>query len=209
MSDNGPEENAESRNPLDMNGNDLTLANTSVEVFTNISSDFRIKEAVVSGTLMNAVNDNGDGLSITLIENIAGDKTSVSDLAGAMNLQSDAPSTSVTYLDQNGSAIADITTGVGISSFYSEDTKGSIGLIYVAVNEVIVYDQKSGNGYGCGVVLHSIGRNTDSAVQCVKKAFKETGAKTKALSRKQKFSQNWKKEQKSIAKLHQRIGNIR
>ncbi len=209
MSDNGPEENAESRNPLDMNGNDLTLANTSVEVFTNISLDVGIKETVVSGTLMNAVKDNGDGLSITLIENIAGDKTSVSDLAGAMNLQSDAPSTSVTYLDQNGNTIADITTGVGISSSYSEDTKGSIGLIYGAVNEVVVYDQKSGNGYGCGVVLHSIGRNTDSAVQCVKKAFKEAGAKTKALSRKQKFSQNWKKEQKSIAKLHQRIGNIR
>lgn len=79
MTDNGPEENAESPNPLDMNGNDLTLANNSVEVFANISSDFRIKEAVVSGTLINAVNDNRDGLSIPLIENIAGDKTSVSD----------------------------------------------------------------------------------------------------------------------------------
>lgn len=137
-----------------MNGNDLTLANTSVEVFANISSDVRIKEADVSGTLMNAVKDNGDRLSIILIENIAGDKTSVSDLAGAMNLQSDAPSASVTYLDQNGNVIVDITTGVGISSSYSEDTKGSIGLIYCAVNEVVVYDQKSGNGYGCGFALY-------------------------------------------------------
>ena len=202
--DNGPVENGESPNPLDMNGNDVTLVNTSVEVFTNISLDVGIKEAVVSATLMNAVKDNGDGLSITLIENIAGDKTSVSDLAGAMNLQSDAPSTSVTYLDQNGNTIADITTCVGISSSYSEDTKGPIGLIYGAVNEVVVYDQKSGNGYGCGVVLHSIGRNTDSAVQCVKKAFKETGAKTKGTVTQTKVQPELEKR----AKIHSEVASV-
>lgn len=203
--DNGPVENGESPNPLDMNGNDVTLVNTSVEVFANISSDARINEANASGTLMNAVKDNGDGLSITLIENIAGDKTSVSDLAGAMNSQSDAPSTSVTYLDQNGNTIADITTGVGISSSYSEDTKGSIGLIYGAVNEVVVYDQKSGNGYGCGVVWFCTLSDGTQIAPCnaLKKHLKKLAQKQRALSPKQKFSQNWKKEPKSIAKLHQ------
>lgn len=43
----------------------------------------------------------------------------------------------------------------------------------------------------------------------LKKHLKKLVQKQRALSRKQKFSQNWKKEQKSIAKLHQRIGNIR
>ena len=201
MTDNGPVENGESPNPLDMNGNDLTLANTSVEVFANISSDVRIKEADVSGTLMNAVKDNGDRLSIILIENIAGDKTSVSDLAGAMNLQSDAPSASVTYLDQNGNVTVDITTGVGISSSYSEDTKGSIGLIYGAVNEVVVYDQKSGNGYGV-VWFCTLSDGTQIApCNALKTHLKKLAQKQRALSRKQKFSQNWKKEQKTRGDL--------
>ena len=43
----------------------------------------------------------------------------------------------------------------------------------------------------------------------LKKHLKKLAQKQRALSRKQKFSKNWKKERKSIANLHQRIGNIR
>ena len=43
----------------------------------------------------------------------------------------------------------------------------------------------------------------------LKKHLKKLAQWQRALSRKEKFSRNWKKSQKRIAKLHQRIGNIR
>lgn len=43
----------------------------------------------------------------------------------------------------------------------------------------------------------------------LKKHLKKLAQLQRALSRKEKFSSNWKKAQRKIAKLHQRIGNIR
>ena len=43
----------------------------------------------------------------------------------------------------------------------------------------------------------------------LKKHLKKLAQMQRALSRKEKFSSNWKKAQREVAKLHQRIGNIR
>ena len=43
----------------------------------------------------------------------------------------------------------------------------------------------------------------------LKKHLKKLAQLQRALSRKEKFSSNWKKAQQEIARLHQRIGNIR
>ena len=43
----------------------------------------------------------------------------------------------------------------------------------------------------------------------LKKHLKKLAQLQRALSRKEKFSSNWRKAQREVAKLHQRIGNIR
>ena len=53
------------------------------------------------------------------------------------------------------------------------------------------------------MVLHSIGRNTDSAVQCVEKAFKETGTKAKSTVTQTKVQPELEKR----AKIHSEVAS--
>lgn len=125
-----------SANAIDMNGKDIVLSGgDNVSVSVKVDTSIQIKEADTSGTLMEAVRDTNDsGLSLILIDNIKGD---ASDLTNHMQLNdSDKMQTAVvTYHDTNSTAIADITTGVGLDGVGHQ-----IGLTYDEVTEVAIYD---------------------------------------------------------------------
>ena len=125
-----------SANAIDMNDNDIVLSGgDNVSVSVKVDTSIQIKEADTSGTLMEAVRDTNDsGLSLILIDNI---KDDASDLANHMQLNdSDKMQTAVvTYHDTSSTAIADITTGVGL-----DGVDHQIGLTYDEVTEVAIYD---------------------------------------------------------------------
>ena len=125
-----------SANAINMDGNNIVLAGSdNVLVSVKVDTSIQIKEADTSGTLMEAVRDTNDsGLSLILIDKI---KDDASDLANHMQLNdSDKMQTAVvTYHDTNSTAIADITTGVGLDGVGHQ-----IGLTYDEVTEVAIYD---------------------------------------------------------------------
>ena len=133
--------NSTSQNALHMSGNKIILSVTgeNVQVFVDVDPSIDIQEADTTGSLMDAVRVQDDAnLSLILIDGIGNDAQGV---ASHMQLSQtlDAQTAVVTYHDQTGEAIADITTGVGLAG----DKQGNIGLMYGTVNQVAIYDGKT------------------------------------------------------------------
>lgn len=133
--------NGTSQNALHMSGNEIILSVTgeNVQVSVDVDPSIDIQEADTTGSLMDAVRVQDDAnLSLILIDGIGNDAQGV---ASHMQLSQtlDAQTAVVTYHDQTGEAIADITTGVGLAG----DKQGNIGLMYGTVNQVAIYDGKT------------------------------------------------------------------
>ena len=132
-------------NALDMNNNAINLAQgENIEVSVVVDTSIAIKKADTSGTLMQAVRDQArDGLSQVLVNNIGGENAA-QNLASHMQLvgtdgnvvgTDGKQSATVTYQDNEGAAIADITTSVGLAGVGNQ-----IGLTYDKVTQVAIYD---------------------------------------------------------------------
>ena len=140
--DNGYVTSDRSVNVLDMKRHSIHLdSDTENTVVVNVNPSIKISQADISGTLMNAVHDRGDqNIDLILIDNVAADKAHLEDIAGALTPHSEfEPSASITY-HEGDTAIADITTGVGITYKQINDHTGYLGLGYGKVTDVAIYD---------------------------------------------------------------------
>lgn len=131
-----------SANAMHMNDNSLIIEDgENVKVDVKVDTSIQIQPANVSGTLMEAVRESNDsGLSLVLIDGIKGEAEEIANHM-TLNGTQDVQSAVATYKDSQGTAIADLKTGIGLDGINDEASgQGQIGLTYDEVTEMAIYD---------------------------------------------------------------------